>query len=149
MQLITFTGIQASGKSTFYKHYFFDTHVRINLDMLKTRHRETLLFSACLDSKTNCVIDNTNPLISDRARYIVPAKKKGFEIIGYFFITDIDQALHRNVSRPKPIPDKGIFATLKKLVPPTFSEGYDHLYNVLIDIPGHFLVNQVPRNPTV
>jgi predicted kinase len=40
MQAIIFMGIQACGKSTFYHHKFALTHVRINLDMLKTRHRE-------------------------------------------------------------------------------------------------------------
>ena len=46
MQLIIFIGIQASGKSTFYQQYFYHTHLRINLDMLKTRHREKLIFEA-------------------------------------------------------------------------------------------------------
>jgi predicted kinase len=40
MQAIVFIGIQTCGKSTFYHHKFGLTHVRINLDMLKTRHRE-------------------------------------------------------------------------------------------------------------
>jgi len=33
---VIFTGIQASGKSTFYKEQFSRTHIRINLDMLRT-----------------------------------------------------------------------------------------------------------------
>jgi predicted kinase len=48
MEAILFTGIPASGKSTFYKERFFATHVRINLDMLKTRKREILILQACL-----------------------------------------------------------------------------------------------------
>ncbi len=35
MQIMIFVGIQASGKSTFYHQYFANTHLRINLDMLK------------------------------------------------------------------------------------------------------------------
>jgi predicted kinase len=46
MEAVIFVGIQGTGKSTFYKERFFDTHVRINLDMLKTRHREKLLVQA-------------------------------------------------------------------------------------------------------
>lgn len=34
---IIFVGIQPSGKSTFYHDRFSNTHLRINLDMLKTR----------------------------------------------------------------------------------------------------------------
>ena len=37
MQVVILIGIQGSGKSTFCRKRFFDTHVRINLDMLRTR----------------------------------------------------------------------------------------------------------------
>lgn len=50
MQLIIFTGIQASGKSSFYLLNVHHSHLRINLDMLKTRHREKLIFEANLNS---------------------------------------------------------------------------------------------------
>ena len=50
MEAILFIGIQASGKSTFFAERFFKTHVRINLDMLRTRHREELLVKACLEA---------------------------------------------------------------------------------------------------
>jgi predicted kinase len=36
MEAIILIGIQASGKSTFFQQQFFATHVRINLDSLKT-----------------------------------------------------------------------------------------------------------------
>jgi predicted kinase len=35
MEAVIFVGIQGSGKSTFYNERFVDTHIRINLDMLK------------------------------------------------------------------------------------------------------------------
>ena len=50
MQAVIFVGIQAAGKSTFYQRRFFRTHVRVNLDMLHTRHRERLLIQTCLDA---------------------------------------------------------------------------------------------------
>ena len=81
MQLIIFTGVQASGKSSFYLLNLAHSHLRINLDMLKTRHRENMIFEACLASKTKMVIDNTNPTKADRARYIQRAKDAGFEVI--------------------------------------------------------------------
>ncbi len=46
MELLLFIGGQASGKSTFYHQRFRDTHLRINLDMLRTRHREAILLKA-------------------------------------------------------------------------------------------------------
>jgi predicted kinase len=66
MQAIIFTGIQASGKSTFYRDQFFCSHLRINLDMLKTRHREKRIFETCLEVGQPFVVDNTNPTLEDR-----------------------------------------------------------------------------------
>ncbi len=66
MEAILFIGIPATGKSTFYKCYFADTHVRINLDMLKTRRREDILLQAGLKAKQRFVVDNTNPTRANR-----------------------------------------------------------------------------------
>ena len=48
MEAVVFCGIQASGKTTFYLERFFQSHVRLNLDMLKTRHREQVPISGLL-----------------------------------------------------------------------------------------------------
>ena len=80
MQLIIFMGIQASGKSSYYLLNLAHSHLRINLDMLKTRHRENIIFEAGLASKTKMVIDNTNPTLADRARYITNAQASGFRL---------------------------------------------------------------------
>ena len=135
MQAIIFTSIQASGKSTFYKEYFFKTHIRINLDMLKTRHREKLLVSACIEAKQPFVVDNTNATRETRARYIIPAKQAGFEIVGYYFQSRIDDALRRNETRTgkERIPDGGIHGTHSRLEIPSFDEGFAKLYYVRIE----------------
>lgn len=132
MQLIIFTGVQASGKSTFYQQYFYHTHLRLNLDMLKTRHRENILFEAALTSKTKIVIDNTNMTRIDRARYIQRAKDAEFKIISYYFETDLHSTLQRNAQREGKanIPEKGVRATLQRLEIPQQSEGFDELFKV-------------------
>lgn len=132
MQLIIFTGVQASGKSTFYQQYFYHTHLRLNLDMLKTRHRENILFEAALTSKTKMVIDNTNMTRIDRARYIQRAKDADFEVISYYFETDLHSTLQRNAQREGQanIPEKGVRATLQRLEIPHQSEGFDELFKV-------------------
>lgn len=38
MEAIVFVGIQAAGKTSFYRERFFRTHIRLSLDMLRTRH---------------------------------------------------------------------------------------------------------------
>jgi hypothetical protein len=130
MQLIVFIGVQAAGKSTFFKQNFVDTHIRINLDMLKTRHREQILFQACLEAKQPLVIDNTNPTRSDRARYVLPAKAAHFQAIAYYFDTSLADALTRNAARQARIPEVGIRATFQKLQQPEFSEYFDEIYHV-------------------
>src|SRR5215813_11820573 len=85
MEAIIFIGIQATGKSTFFQQRFFATHVRINLDMLKTRNRERILLAACLEARQTFVIDNTNLTREASAGYSSQAKAAGFKVIGYYF----------------------------------------------------------------
>jgi len=144
MELVIFIGLQASGKSTFFKERFFDTHVRINLDMLKTRHREKVLFDACLVGKQPCAVDNTNPTAEDRARYIPAAKAAGFRIVGYYFQSKLEECLTRNQTRPgkREIPVGGVKATHARLQRPDRSEGFDELHYVCIGPDGTFVVEE-------
>lgn len=142
MEAIIFIGIQASGKSTFYRERFFDTHVRISLDMLRTRNRERLLLEACLRGQQPFVIDNTNVTAAERARYLAPAREAGFRTVGYFFEPDPRGAFARNAQRAEPrrVPPAGLFGTLKRLEPPTPAEGFDELHRVHVPAPGEFAV---------
>lgn len=132
MEAVIFAGIQASGKSTFYRERFFDTHVRINLDMLKTRNRERILLEACIAAGQRFVVDNTNATASERARYIAPARAAGFRIVGYFFEPDPHASVRRNESSPRQVPPRGIFGTLKRLELLAPAEGFDELHRVRI-----------------
>ena len=132
MEAIILVGIQASGKSHFYKERFFNSHVRISLDLLKTRHREGRMVQLCLETRQPFVIDNTNAKAEDRVRFIQPAKARGYRIIGYFFEPDIREALKRNETRTGPtrVPKPAIFATYKRLQRPLLQEGFDQLFLV-------------------
>ncbi len=142
MELVVFVGLQASGKSSFYRERFFNTHVRINLDMLHTRHREKLLFEACLAAKQPCVIDNTNPAIADRAPYIAAARAAGFRVVGYYFRSRLEECQARNQSRPgkESIPPGGLRGTAARLELPAPVEGFDELHYVYIGDDGAFVV---------
>ena len=133
MKAVIFIGLQAAGKSSFYREKFIDTHIRINLDMLKTRYREKILFNACLEAKQPLVIDNTNPTIEERKCYILPAKEKRFKVIGYYFQSNVEDCKQRNSRRNRKIPLVGILATKKKLQLPSYQEGFDKLYYVSIN----------------
>lgn len=141
MEALIFIGIQGSGKTTFYKQQFFDTHVRINLDMLKTRRREQLLVEACVDAKQRFVVDNTNVRRADRARYVDALGGTGFRVVGYFFEPNVERAIAWNEQRSGKavVPLKGLLGTLKRLERPGRSEGFDKLYRVTVDPSGQFL----------
>lgn len=145
MEAIIFMGLQASGKSSFYKEKFIDTHIRINLDMLKTRHREKILFNACLEAKQPFVIDNTNPTREERSIYITSAKEKKFKIIGYYFCSNLEDCKLRNQQRIYTIPLVGILATHKKLELPSYQEGFDKLFYVKISANNLFTVAKWPN----
>ncbi|HYK60860.1 MAG TPA: AAA family ATPase [Bryobacteraceae bacterium] len=132
MEAVILIGIQGAGKTTFYRQRFFETHVRISLDLVKTRRREQALLDVCLRTGQRFVIDNTNVRAEVRARYIGPAKAAGFRVIGYFFETPLQEALRRNRQRSgrAVIPVPGVIGTLKRLEPPAIEEGFDELYFV-------------------
>src|SRR3712207_224579 len=100
--------------------------------MLKTRHRENMLLRACIEMKQPFVVDNTNPTIEERAKYIRLAKASRFRVIGYYFLTSVSSCIERNNRRSgkERVPVKGIVATAKRLQVPTRSEGFDVLYRV-------------------
>lgn len=135
MNGIIFIGPQASGKSTFYKENFLNTHIRLNLDMLKTRHREKIIFDACLKAKQPVVIDNTNPTIEDRQLYIEAFNQHNFEVIGYYFVSSFEECIQRNNLRTGKarIPEVGIKSTFKKMESPVLHEGFSKLFHVTLD----------------
>lgn len=142
MEAVLLVGIQGSGKSTFYRERFFDTHVRISLDMLKTRHRERILLHACLLAQQPFVVDNTNVLASERAAYIEPAKAAGFSVAVYYFDVELRAAIARNNRRQgkQAIPVKGVVGTYKRREPPRLEEGIDRLYTVRLTPENQFVV---------
>ena len=69
-QAVIFISIPATGKSTFFRVPFFDTHIRLNLEMLRTRHREQVLLKAFIEGKQSFVVDNTNATVEYRKKCI-------------------------------------------------------------------------------
>ena len=126
---------------------FFKSHIRLSLDMLRTRHREQLLLDACLAAKQPFVIDNTNPTVEERARYIIPAHAHRFSVIGYYFQSNAQASLERNASRTGAdrIPDKGLLGTYKRLQLPTFDEGFNQLFYVSIGENNEFVIQEWQR----
>ncbi len=66
--------------------------------------------------------------------YIAAAKAARFEVVGYYFKTELEAALGRNSLRTgkELIPAKGVVATFRRMEPPEFKEGFDRLYTAQI-----------------
>ena len=144
MEAVIFVGLQGAGKSTFYKERFFATHVRVNLDMLKTRHREKRLVQACVETRQPFVVDNTNATRTVRAVYIQAAKDAGFRVVGYYFQSRVEDCKRRNDQRPlsQQVPLKGILGTAGRMELPNRGEGFDDLYYVRINEASAFVIEE-------
>src|SRR5262249_10190339 len=131
-----------AGKSTFYKERFSDTHLRINLDMLRTRRRERCFLQTCVETRQRFVVDNTNPTRAERAVYIRAAKDAGIRVVGYYFQSRVEDCRRRNEQRPadKRVPLPGLLGTAGRMELPSLEEGFDELYYVRIDEAGSFVV---------
>jgi hypothetical protein len=87
-------------------------------------------------------VDNTNPTVEERAKYIGPARATGFRVVGYYFQSEVGPCMRRNSARPPgaQVPTLAIAGTRKKLQPPAYAEGFDALYYVRIAPEGGFVV---------
>jgi predicted kinase len=141
MEEIIFIGIQASGKSTFYKEKFFNSHLRISNDLLKTKNREKLLLEYCNETQLSFVIDNTNITRRIRKKYILISQDMKIPVIGYYFRTNLERSLQWNSRRTgkECIPNVGILGTHKQLEIPSIDEGFTRLFYVDI-IDGNFII---------
>jgi predicted kinase len=142
MEAIIFTGIQATGKSTFYTERFLNSHVRISMDLLNTRNKEQVFLDICFAVHQAFVVDNTNPMRSERSRYIQQAKLHQYRVIGYYFRSDQKEVLERNKKRTgkERIPEAGIRGAYNRLELPSYDEGFDELYYVKLG-DNKFIVN--------
>ena len=130
MEAIVLCGVQASGKTTLYRDRFLASHVRISMDLLRTRAREAAFLELCLQTRMPFVVDNTNPTPAERRRYVEPARAAGFRVIGYLVEVDATVALARNAERSgrARISASGVAGTAKRFIRPSASEGFDELW---------------------
>jgi predicted kinase len=150
VELVIFVGLQASGKSTFFREQFATTHELVSKDLSpnnKNRNRrQTQLIEAALGAGSSVVVDNTNPTVEDRRPLIDLGRELGAKIVGYYFDSTVRQCVGRNRRRAgkDQVPDVAIFATAKRLVLPSYSEGFDELFRVRVTDESTFEV-QVER----
>jgi predicted kinase len=146
MELIIFVGLQGAGKSTFYQQRFAASHVLVSKDRLRNnphkQRRQMQLIEESLAAGHSVVVDNTNPTAADRAPLIAAGRAHGATITGYYFAAMPGAARERNRQREgrARVPDVAIYATHKRMQPPAYAEGFDHLYTVAASVDGGFVV---------
>jgi hypothetical protein len=137
LEVVILIGLQAAGKSTFRGRRFSETHVIVSKDLLRNNRRperrQRHLIGAALASGLSVVVDNTNPSVEERAGIITAARASAARVVGYYFESPLPECAARNQLRPEKtrVPDVGLFAAAKRLVPPTRAEGFDELWTVV------------------
>jgi len=146
MEAIIFVGIPGSGKSTFYQQHFFDSHLRISLDLLNTRNKEQQLIDYALSVHQCVVIDNTNPNAAARQLYIPQFQAKKYKLIAYYFEPNYARACVWNAQRlgKKKIPEVGIRSVLKNIERPTYEEGFDEIFIINLNSKNEFVIQKQP-----
>jgi len=133
LELIVFVGLPGSGKSTYYRGHFAATHAHVSKDLMPNARRrddrQEREIDAALGSGQSVVVDNTNPSRDVRAPLLALGRRHGARIVAVYFDVDVRTAIMRNRQREgrARVPDVAIFATKKKLVPPTTAEGFDEV----------------------
>ena len=146
-EAVLLIGIPGSGKTTFYRERLFNTHVRLSLDLLKTRERESAILRACVSVRQSFVVDNTNVMVEERAPYIAAARAAGFRVTGYYFPSNVRRSIALNKKREagKAVPVYGVLRAYKRLAPPDFAEGFDEIFSVDFGKENEFVVT--PTHP--
>lgn len=146
MELVLFIGLQGSGKSSFYRERFADSHVLVSKDLWpnarRREARQRRLISEALASGRSVVVDNTNPTPELRAPLIALGKSHGARVVGYAFESPLEDCLARNAKREgrARVPEVALYATRKVLRWPSLAEGFDALHFVRLTPEGTFEV---------
>jgi predicted kinase len=132
-ELIIFVGLQAAGKSTYYRTHFAATHVHVSKDLMPNARsrdaRQLQLIEATLAAGQSVVVDNTNPTPAAREPLIALGRRFGARVVACWFEAVVKDAVARNRMREGKarVPDVALYVTARKLVPPTPEEGFDEV----------------------
>jgi predicted kinase len=152
VELVIFVGLQASGKSTFFRERFAATHEHVSKDLFRNNRdptrRQAQLIEAALGRGVPVVVDNTNPTVEDRRSPIRLGRRFGAKIVGYYFDSTVCQSVGRNRQRTgaDQVPDVAVYATAKKRERPSYQEGFDELFRVRMTEDSTFEVRTEPRS---
>ncbi|XP_029442495.1 bifunctional polynucleotide phosphatase/kinase-like isoform X2 [Rhinatrema bivittatum] len=138
-EVVVAVGFPAAGKSTFVKAQLVSKgYTYINRDTLGTWQKCVATCEEALRNGRSVVVDNTNPDLESRGRYIECARTAGVPARCFLFTASIEQAKHNNRFREMTYTGKGhvsvnnmvIHGYKNKFVPPSPSEGFSEVLKI-------------------
>jgi predicted kinase len=144
VEVAVMIGLQASGKTTFCRQLLAADHVLVSKDAFphaRNRQRRQMgLIDDALAEGRSVAVDNTNPSPQEWQPLIEVAHAYGAAAVAYWFPPDLTATQERNAIREgrARVPEVGLYATLKRLRPPTRADGFDRLFQVSFDGAGGF-----------
>ncbi|XP_055992215.1 bifunctional polynucleotide phosphatase/kinase [Sorex fumeus] len=136
-EVVVAVGFPGAGKSTFVqKHLVSAGYVHVNRDSLGSWQRCVSTCEAALRQKKRVVIDNTNPDVPTRARYLKCAQDAGVPCRCFLFSATLEQARHNNRFREMTgsthahVSDVVMFGYRKQFEAPTLAEGFSAILEI-------------------
>ena len=137
-EVVVFVGCPASGKSSFYQHHMTKSHDIVNRDHLGTWQKCVDACGSSVKRGRSVVIDNTNPDVESRKRYLDTAKELRVPGRCFLFTASHSHALHNNRFREltnknpkyKPVPELAFNTFKSKFTEPTLAEGFTDIIKV-------------------
>jgi predicted kinase len=131
-EVVLLIGLQACGKTTFYRETLAATHALVSKDAMprSARHKEARQrreLAALLTDGHDVCVDNTQPSAAERAGVIAVAREHGARVVGHWWPPDPALSRRRNADRPDPVPEVGLHAALARWEDPEPGEGFDLL----------------------
>ena len=140
-EVVVFVGFPASGKTTFYEKIMKPNgYVHINRDALGTWQKCVNMCNQELKRKRKVVIDNTNPDVESRGRYISCAQKYSVPVRCFHFLTTMAEAKHNNKFRElttrgdhTKVTDIAYNTFKSRFVPPQITEGFKKVLKITLN----------------
>uniref|UniRef100_UPI0037E83D1F bifunctional polynucleotide phosphatase/kinase n=1 Tax=Semicossyphus pulcher TaxID=241346 RepID=UPI0037E83D1F len=138
-EVIVAVGFPASGKSTFFHtHVVPKGYAYINRDTLGSWQKCVSACERALQEGRSVAVDNTNPDLESRKRYLDVAKAAGVPCRCFQFSASLEQAKHNNRFREMAPSDSKhakvndmVFHSYKKhFVAPALSEGFSEILQI-------------------
>uniref|UniRef100_W5UJI3 Bifunctional polynucleotide phosphatase/kinase n=1 Tax=Ictalurus punctatus TaxID=7998 RepID=W5UJI3_ICTPU len=138
-EIIVAVGFPGSGKSTFFQtHIIPKGYVYVNRDTLGSWQHCVSACERALKEGRSVAVDNTNPDLESRKRYVDVSKSAGVPCRCFNFTTSLEQAKHNNrfremvpsATKHAPVNDMVFHSYKKKFAAPTLSEGFSEILQI-------------------